>query len=388
MFILREISRSIARSKGRSILTACIALCLMACMGLYLGTLEENRSALRHLSETLPVTVKVVNGGGSAEVGLGISEKLVDGLMQCGIREPVYTAQLGGILEEVNLKSEGKLCDTSLTGANTLDAFGEDMRGSIVFAEGWDESFLTGDRAVCLVESGYAQRHGVQAGDTLELPVYRYVYHKSGYTFQYERLAETRLEIIGTHKADADTAMIVPIGWMKRLFDEQGAAFTYDSFRCVVADALRLNDFKSAAEAAGFRETSAQAATPHTGNALLVQDKVFIETAQKLQNNIDLFTLFRGPFFLLLVGLIVLATFLLCRGRQSELAIERSLGRSRLSSGLGVFLGNILLYLPGLLVASHINVALAFLGCAAAGILVSVCLLCRFDPLALLTRTE
>lgn len=388
MFILRDISRSI----GRSVLTACIALFLMLCMGLYLGTIEENRSALEHLSETLPVTVKVVNGDDSQEVGLGISQKLADGLMQAGIREPVYTAQMSGNLEEVNWKNEEAFSDTAITGTNSLDAFGEEIRNSITFMEGWDEGFVAGGEPVCLVESGYAQRHGVQMGETLEMPVYWFKYDKSGYSFQHKRFAEVSLQVIGTYDSSGNmpdpVQVIVPIGWMQQLFEAQGVMFTYDSFRCVVADALRLNDFKAAVEAVGFHEVLPQVTNPHTGNALVVQDKLFIETARKLQSNIDLFIRFRVPFFLLLTGLIVLATFLTCRGRQRELAIEASLGRPRLLSGLSVFLENMLLYLPGLVIAPGMAIAVAFFGCAAAGVLVSVCLLYRFDTLTLLTQTE
>lgn len=222
MFLLLDSFRSIGRNKGRSFLVACIALCLMSCMGVYMGVIEENRSALAHLSETLPVTVKIVNGDGSSDVGLEISEKLADVLVQAGIQEPVYTARMSGNLEEVNRKNEEKLSDTAITGTNSLDAFSEDVQRTASYADGWDGGFITGNQPVCLVEEEYAQRHGVHVGDTLEMPVYWFDYDKSGYTFQRRKLNEVSLQVIGSFHFSGEVDLIVPVEWMKRAVRRAG----------------------------------------------------------------------------------------------------------------------------------------------------------------------
>lgn len=403
MFLLVEQLRSIVRNKGKSALLVCMAFLLMSGMGVYLGNIQENRNALQNLSETLPVKAKIVNRDGSQEVGLAITERTASVLLKAGIRNPVYTALMSGNIEKVNQASGGKVSDTAIAGTNTLEAFGENLRQSAVFADGWDESFAAGEEAVCMVDESYARRYQVNMGDTVQLPVYWLDYDQGGMSFQYQKLADVSLRVIGSYQMSGaqTTHMIVPIEWMKQVFQTQDVLFTFDSFHGIVADALRLNDFKAAAEAGGLLEAVDTATDLRTGNTLVVQDQLFIETAGRLQENIELYSAFQIPLFLLLVGMITIVTFLVCRSRQRELALASALGRSRFLSGLGCFLENVILYGIGLVLAGlflaygigiglaqTVQIALVFFLCADAGVLLSICLLYRFDAMSLLTKME
>ena len=126
-----------------------------------------------------------------------------------------------------------------------------------------------------------------------------------------------------------------------------------------------------------------------------------MKTAGELKKNIALFQNLLVPFFVLLMGLFVLTTFLTMRGAKREMAIACSLGVSKRRCAMPNFLYAVLLNLLGCAVTLPILCAALrmpilyvllvfgiFMVCAALGTAVALVCLLRFDTLTLLTQTD
>ena len=61
----------------------------------------------------------------------------------------------------------------------------------------------------------------------------------------------------------------------------------------------------------------------------VVDDQLFIETAEKLEQNLKVLRWFLAPFFALVIVLVTLVTFLLLRSTRRDMAISLSLGGRR-----------------------------------------------------------
>ena len=113
------------------------------------------------------------------------------------------------------------------------------------------------------------------------------------------------------------------------------------------------------------------------------------------------FKQFQIPFLVMIVGLVVLAVFLIMRGSRRDMAIAASLGRPRLlvalSNFLAAFIAELLgcaIILPvmvlgaGLSFGGALMICGAFLACADLGNVLGLALILRFDAFTLLTATD
>jgi hypothetical protein len=405
LFFLSEIRRHIWRNKGRSLLSVGIAALLVSFVGIYIGNIRKNEVALKSLADTITVTAQITNQNGSRLIGLEIMTNRLDALLSADITEPLYTAQAGGNLELINRVEFVKACDTTIIGANSLQALLSVSGEEIIFADGWDETYLEGKEPVCVVSESYAARHDISIGDTLSFPMYIYKFNKDGYTFNFIKVGEPSLTVIGTFQQGSDSSdtqnMIVPINWLRLFVEESGNTFYYDSARCTIKNPLYLNDFKAYMKEKHFGEAVPKADDRRSGDELIVQDRIFIETASKLQENIKTFRWFQIPFFLIIILLIQLVSFLILRSYRQEMAIASSLGHPKLSGAASYFLETMFLYLSGCILvlpmlmgvagigfANMMLIFLLFFICACIGIWVALLLLLRFDTIALLTKID
>lgn len=397
-----ELTRSVGRKKKQTFLGIALMCVLLLCLELYVGNIQRNQDALTQAGRELPVEVKVVSADGSQDVGIRIEEHKVEGLLAAGIKSPAYSVQIAGNLDPVNQVEPVKACDTSLYGVNTLEGFSFGEEDSFTFAPGYDGGFVEGQEPLCVLSASYAAAHGLQVGDRLELPVYSIDYDQTGYSFQFGALGRVSLQVIGTFEetAGGQSAVngIVPIAWVRALFAGNDREFSYHSFQGLVGNPLELNAFKAAMKELGFREVNPSAADPRTGNALEIQDKVFRETAERLQGNVRIFRWFAPVFCVLLCVLVFVTTFFRLRSSRKEIAIASSLGTPLGISGAKLFLENLLLTLIGcgialmvsalFLGASALPVGGVFLAVSILGSIGAVLLVCRFDVLETLTRQE
>lgn len=287
--------------------------------------------------------------------------------------------------------------DTIVRAGNSLEAL-ELSADNLHFADGQSTAFLSGDSAQCVIGEDYAERTGLHPGDTLSLEIYTVRQSMNGTI--YQMIGDAALEIIGTHSAIGGADVILPVNFLRTEAETAGVSFLYDSCSALVDDSTHLKDFKAEMQKY-FMDINLSAEDPNAGDALSVEDELFVKTASRLRQNIALFQSMLVPFFALIIGLVVLTTFLTMRSTRRDMAIARSLGVSKWRCAAPNFISIVLLdmlgcavILPILSAALHIPAlsALVIFGlftlCAALGTAAALLCLLRFDTLTLLTQVD
>lgn len=386
------------RSRGRSVLVLCIAALLAACMAFYVGNIGVNKAALQSLSDSVPVTVRITSRNGAKTAGLNIEAKPFDHLTEAGVHDVRCTAVAAGAFSpEVRAQEMFLGGDTIVRAGNSLEAL-ELSADNLHFADGQSAAFLSGDSAQCVIGEDYAERTGLHPGDTLSLEIYTVRQSMNGTI--YQMIGDVALEIIGTHSAPGGADVILPVNFLRTEAETAGVSFLYDSCSALVDDSTHLKDFKAEMQKY-FMDINPSAEDPNAGDALSVEDELFVKTASRLRQNIALFQSMLVPFFALIIGLVVLTTFLTMRSTRRDMAIARSLGVSKWRCAAPNFISTVLLdmlgcavILPILSAALHIPALSAhaifglFTLCAALGTAAALLCLLRFDTLTLLTQVD
>ena len=386
------------RSRGRSVLVLCIAALLAACMAFYVGNIGVNKAALQSLSDSVPVTVRITSRNGAKTAGLNIEAKPFDHLTEAGVHDVRCTAVAAGAFSpEVRAQEMFLGGDTIVRAGNSLEAL-ELSADNLHFADGQNAAFLSGDSAQCVIGEDYAERTGLHPDDTLSLEIYTVRQSMNGTI--YQMIGDAALEIIGTHSAPGGADVILPVNFLRTEAETAGVSFLYDSCSALVDDSTHLKDFKAEMQKY-FMDINPSAEDPNAGDALSVEDELFVKTASRLRQNIALFQSMLVPFFALIIGLVVLTTFLTMRSTRRDMAIARSLGVSKWRCAAPNFISTVLLdmlgcavILPILSAALHIPALSAhaifglFTLCAALGTAAALLCLLRFDTLTLLTQVD
>ena len=404
MVILKEMNYIVFRNRGRTALSVCIAALLVCCMSFYLGSIQTAESAEENLAQVIPVTAQVVSRSGARTVGFEIDENHFANLMKADIKDAVYTASACANFQEQYRAEDVQGADTSVTAVSGLSALVGVTEESIAFENGYDLSFLENAEPLCVVSQSYAAQYGLNSGDTLSMPFYVTRYNDDGFSLRYEHLGMQGVKIIGVYADSASgsavpCSMIVSVPWLQTVVKENNLRFYYSSFRCALRDPMKLNDFKDAMRGAGFAKPDPNALDERHGDTLVVDDQLFIETAEKLEQNLKVLRWFLAPFFVIV--LVTLVTFLLLRSTRRDMAISLSLGRPKILSGCACFFGMlianvcgcavavpILLCTAGLALGQILTICGLYLASSCVGVLLALILLLRFDALELLTKID
>lgn len=398
MFLLTEVKHQLFRNRGRTALSVCIAALLTLCMAFYVGNIGASEAALQSLSDSVPVTVRITSRNGAKTAGLNIEAKPFDHLTEAGVHDVQCTAVAAGAFSpEVRAQEMFLGGDTTVRAGNSLEAL-ELSADDLHFADGQSAAFLSGDSAQCVISEDYAERTGLHPGDTLSLELYTVRQSMNGTI--YQMIGDAALEIIGTHSAPGGADVILPVRYLRAEAETAGVSFLYDSCSALVDDSTHLKDFKAEMQKY-FMDINPSAEDPNAGDALSVEDELFVKTASRLRQNIALFQSMLVPFFALIIGLVVLTTFLTMRSTRRDMAIACSLGVSKWRCAAPNFIGTVLLdmlgcavILPILSAVLHIPAlsALVIFGlftlCAALGTAAALLCLLRFDTLTLLTQVD
>lgn len=399
MFLLTELRYQLFRNLKRSILLLCISVLLVGCMAFYLGNIRSNETALKGLSKAVPVQVQVMSHNGKSNTGLNINSYFHDALISADVKNVKSCAVLAGAVSSEAKAQEMFLGgDTKVLAVNDISAAKGVLVEEIIFAGEWDISVFLGDGPVCLISETYAEKHGVTIGDRITPTLYTVIF---GMVTKYKSIGEYTLEIIGTY-AGGSSDLLVPVEWARTAADEYAkGAFYYESLCVELCDPMKLNAFKAQMHEKGFLEPDPESTAANFGDVLSVEDQLFIETAEKLQQNLRVFKSFQIPFFLLVILLTTMTIFLVLRSSAREMAIACSLGSSRLRS-FGVYFGSnmlvnliacgvifpLILHLTSMPAADMLGVCALYLLCAAIGTALALAFLLRFDILTQLTKAD
>ena len=403
MFLWMEIKWQIFRNKGRSILLCLIAALLTGTMAFYVGNIQANRTALNELGDNIPVAVTVTNSDGAKEDGIRITTQQHDDFSALDVENlRVSAAAAGALSEEVKAQTIFEYGDVSISGINCMEACTVPVR-LFSFTGEYGSDMFSGEEAVCAVDELFAQENEIKLGGKLDLPIYLYACGL-GYLPLDKNASLTVAAIYGAADSLGNAVdLYVPVGWMRKAMEDNGGqVFFYDSLSATAKNPLKLNALKDGLTEMGLLPISS---TPAYGDeeavAVNVEDELFIKTAVKLQQNINTYERFLLLFFGLIVGLMTLVVFLLLRNSRREMAIAGSLGRGKGKIGLGHFLSVFLVSLLGAALAflgmtvsglmplmTAVQICGSFLLCAAAGAVIALLSLLRFDAMELLTKVD
>lgn len=401
MLTLQETIWQLARNKGRTVILLLASAMLAGCVAFYLSNIRANEEAIERLAATIPVTVNVANPSGDRTYGLNINVFRHENFLSSPYLEDFHYDIYGeGAYSEENRALEPFQKDCNVNAVSDLGCLWM-PDGEFTYLEGYDESIFQSDEAVCLVETMFAERYDIKVGDEVTFPVYTLTYDLYE-DIIYTPLGEQTLKVVGTsHSGDNPKEFIVPVNWMRKTMESQGIEVNYNEMWASMKDPRQLNAFKESIKDISFLEPNPDTMMDFTGAAITVNDQQYVTSAETIGQTISLFKRFQVPFFVLAIGMIILAIFLIMRGSRRVIAISISLGRPRFLCAAGCFLaaliaelgGCVLVFpamvlLAGLSFGGALMICGAFLLCACAGDIVALLLLLRFNAFTLLTAVE
>lgn len=401
MLTLQETFWQLVRNKGRTVILVLASAMLAGCMAFYLSNIAANEEAIDRLAENIPIEVCVANSRGDRTYGLNINAFRHDNFLTSPYLKDFYASiwAEGAYSEEARAKEIFQK-DCNVPAISGLDCIWM-PDGEFTYSDGYDETMFQTDEAICLVNREFAERNGIEVGDEVSLPIYTMTFDLYQDVI-YTPLGEQTLKVVGTsHSFDNPKEFMVPEKWMRKVMESQGIDVMYNEQGAMLKDPRQLNAFKDSIRDLQFLEPNPEAMDEFTGGIIVVEDEQYVTSAETLGKNIVLFKRFQAPFFGLVIGMIVLAIFLIMRGSRRVIAISASLGRPKflcaLASFLAAFLAELagcalvlpaMVLLAGLSLTGGLMICAEFLLCACIGNAVALWLLLRFDAFTLLTAVE
>lgn len=406
MLLFLEIKRHILRTPARTLITACTAALLVCGMALYLRNIQVTQETLDELAVQMPVQVRITNRDVSSSTNLRIESDDFDALTAQNVRDVLCTSTFSFILKSVDARPAKD--SMRVHAANAIAALNGPKPDSFTYLDGWDESFLQADEPVCAVESSFAKRNGLEPGSQVDAEIFSLYWGTLGMDMtSLNRHEFTVVAIYDDNSAQKGWNATVPIDWLRGVTDTTVSRygdpipFFYDSASAYISDLRDLNTFKYAMQEHGFRQTSPLPDRQTLGDALSIDDEMYIKASADLIDNLELYGFFTLPFFGLIILTVALITFLTLRSCRLDIAIASSLGRQKLLNAAAPFFSTVAVQAAGCLLAlvimslatglmpSFAGLILgSFMLCAMGGTALALCFLFRFDTLALLTKTD
>lgn len=234
------------------------------------------------------------------------------------------------------------------------------------------ETMFQTDETVCLINREFAERNGIEVGDEVSLPIYTLTYDLYQAVI-YTPLGEQTLKVVGTsHSFENPKEFMAPEKWMRKVMESQWIDVMYNEQGATLKDPRQLNAFKDSTRDLQLLEPNPETMDESTGGIIIVEDEQYVTSAETLGKTVVLFGRFQAPFFGLVIGMIVLAIFLIMRGSHRVIAISASLGRSKFLCALASFLAAFLaepagcaLVLPAMVLLAGLSLTGGLMICAA-----------------------
>ncbi len=365
MFTAKKMFLNMIRNRGRSAILAVFSFLTVFFVGIYFGNLEQNEGLLSALGEKIPVSASIANSTGDRLTGLDITEKRVELFLELGLKDYTVTAESYGNIGFGPENTEQR-ASIYLTGTNTaasMDAWKPEFsleRAQVeeILSEETGQGPLlergtapqnlsntaeesTSGRDVkrtgrCLLNESYIQERGLswQVGDVIDINLYRALYDEFDGVAGFVEITSAELEIAGFYQTAPESALeaadlVCPLSWLAEQHRQAGSELLYSSAKGTVADPLALNDLKIKAEKAKFPQTNLQSIGGRPGNALVIDDRFFIQTASQLKSSIHLLKLFMAPLLVLVTGISAMVSFFAMCHRKQEIYLERCMGRKK-----------------------------------------------------------
>ena len=298
-------------------------------------------------------------------------------------RDEDLLAALDTLMEEEKASSRrGEVQFSSARGLNRLEADKElsRQRESIRWADGLDDSCITGAEPICLLPEDL----GWQPGD--RIPVYL------GSTDVGSHV--TCLTVAGVYASPLsnNVEMILPLKTAEALSAGHWL-FYINSFNFTVADNRQVPALKEKLIEMTLHGVG------ELGVRVAIDDRILDGTVSPIRSNLALLEGLYRFFFVAVIAIGFFLCFLLARGRKPEFAVMRMLGESRLQVTLKALLEQALLCLLGILLGAAVlliagqgipNLATCgiILGCYTLGAALAVLMTVRVDVMDILRDKE
>lgn len=396
----------IQRNPKRSFLTVLLAFCMVVLLGIYANVMIATKQSLAQLSQSIPIQAQVSDLSGTRFAGLEITTKQMEYLLSLDyVSNAKYSARANGSLHDQNGNDFLSIYDLELLGVNDLSLLPMDSLDTMTYVDGVDASFLQGEKANCIISEALAQSNQITLGQQFMFSLYTIHYQQGSTSFSLSQVQDVEVTVVGImknqNKAAISSNIIVPVKWLRDTVENNHQTFYYDSMRFHISDGLQLNAFKEELKEHGFTEVNREVQEQTKGSSMLIHDRLFIDQANKLQQNLVMFQQFQFPFFILVCLLVALITFLLMRSRRLEIAIASSLGKAKKRityhlfleleclNVIGCMLGFILLYMiTSLNIVELLGYVSIYLFISSIGILVSLYFLFQFQIMQSLSCVE
>lgn len=362
MFCIRTAFTNIKRYKSKSILNLLICTVVVILLNLFIGSLESNKQQLADLPEAIPIYAQISNLNGTLQTGLVINESIVEGILQSKyISNPAITIVLSageGESPKENLRSFLTMDAAGITNLEAISGLSEE---AITLAPDTSLKILQSNTPTCIVEEGLLIQNNWKIGQTITLSMY-YDYRDKNSQYMMQQLKTEEFFITGSVVSKEGVyppQVIVPLQWAREAFKEQSLPFVANAASFYIKNPLQINEFKrEMKDELHMLQINPASDDSYSGNALAVNDKTFILSASRIQDNINLLTAFL-PFILFIIVLIgYITSYLLIQNRRGQYATMRSLGVSSRLCFFILFMESIVVELIGGTIGIIISVLL------------------------------
>lgn len=369
-------------------------------IGIYFKNLTQNQNLLNALGIKIPVMATITNSSGERMTGLDITEKRIASFLELGLKEYVITAESYGNIG-VSLENTDKRVSVHLTATNTASSM-DAWKPKFSLEQREIEEILSGKKGLCLLNESYMQERGMgwQIGDMVEINLYRALYDKFDNVSGFVEITSAELKIAGFYQTAQESALeavdlVCPLTWLAEQYQQAGNQLLYSSAKGTVEDPLTLNGLKAKAEELKFPQIDVQSAGGRSGNTLVIDDRVFIQTASQLKDSIHLLRLFMIPVLIMVTGMSASVCFFATCYRKQEIYLERCIGRKKVQIVVEVVGEHLILAVVGGVIAIQLTKGkfvifsmFAFLWIQIMTTLITALWLCMKSPMRIFWRVQ
>ena len=366
--IFMSIIHDIIRNKVQSLIIIMISFLFTCFFGIYLGSISRNNILLHTLGERLPVKAMLVDMLTGEEMGLNIMEKQVENFTQLNIEKITLTAESYGNCGNKNPEKSDKRISLYMNAANDISMFTL-SDGKTSMDETEMDRILKSDEALCFLDQDYLEERGVDIGigDTLDIILFRPIYDDFGFANQFREVGKTEVKVAGLYWGVRDKIeenfpnTICPIKWLANQYKAEGISLTYTSAKGIVSNPLELNSLKENAKNLKFGTQNVDSSQSQKRVALAIDDRMFIQTATQIQQNIRLLEFFKYPVIMILFFLEALISFIVTKKHVYNIYLARCLGEKNSIILTKLMIKMLFLSFIGGIVASILLVGVQFI---------------------------
>ena len=361
MFILKNVFRNLKNRGAYTPLMTFFTALLVILLLVFSHSYMQNKAEYARVCEVIPVFGKITNSSNTLEDGLQIDAEKMDSLEEKGFMSKVqktayFYAYLG--------KDEEIYPEIKMTAVDALETITVIDPQYVQFLEGFDAQCLSGNAAEGIFSSYFLEEKNLKLGDTYSAEVYSPTYDDfGGMTFVFEKVRKLEIHVVGMYDDSRMglsafsnfSQVILPMGLYTEVCKAQEMPSYYDAYNFQLKNPSDLNAFKAEAEELGFQGFQGSSGDSskefRLGNTLVMQDRVFIETANHILRNDKLYMFLYPALYAVVFLLSLSVSFLSMQYRKRELGMLYAMGHTKLQAA-GIYFGE--------------KLCIAFLGAGAA----------------------